>query len=492
MIYSPYKPDRLIFVSLFLSALMLGWLDTESADARSRRHKSHKPRASSVRSEHRAALQRHQGGSAIGGIVHPIAFTVENMKTDEQFNRAVMEKVDKAVRTKLFSEDLARNVWPQALEKHKQEILASENLAQLSERMNRPIKELKKSHCQFVTINDETYYFLHSMFSANNRRLRIPDSDFVGFVTGGVKCEPNEVRYVLDGSPAAAAGLKPGDRILTVDNEPYIGQSNFFGKSGKQVEIAIKASGAASDASDALVQGASRTITVKPVKRDWYSEYVKAIEKSVTTTKTPEGTIGYIHLWSGGGRSHDMFDSCMGEKLAYTDGLILDLRSGYGGNGLEDLDFFFRPPNAYPDFVAKMRDGRKVTVRHYYDKPIVALINGGSRSGKELLAYSLKRSKRATLLGESTAGAVLAGMLIPINERCSLYLAVQEAEINGEKLEGVGVKPDIEVVDERLGADRQLDRAKLELLQKLRDSRDKKVSGKSGECSLQVAKSRLE
>lgn len=478
LIYGSYSPQRVIFASFLSSVLILGWLDDEGAEARSRRHRSLKSKpahAVSAHAQHRAAT-RHSGSEA-RGIVHPLAFTVDSMRTDEKFNRSAMEKVDRAVRTKLYSEDLAKNVWPQALERHKQEILASENLAQLSERMNRPIKELKRSHCQFVTINDETFYFLHSMFSPNNRRLRIADADFVGFITGGVNCEPNEVRYVLDGSPAALAGIKPGDRILSVDKEPYVGQSNFFGKSGKDVELSIKASGAVSNTADALVQGAERTIKLKPLKKDWYSEYVKAIEKSVTTTKTPHGTMGYVHLWSGGGKSHDMFDQCMSEKLAYTDGLILDLRSGYGGNGLEDLDFFFRPPNAYPDFVAKTRDGRKVTVRHYYDKPIVALINGGSRSGKELLAYSLKRSKRATLLGERTAGAVLAGMLIPINERCSLYLAVQEAEINGEKLEGVGVTPDIEVAEERLGADRQLDKAKLELLQMMRDLQEKKAKG---------------
>ena len=141
---------------------------------------------------------------------------------------------------------------------------------------------------------------------------------------------------------------------------------------------------------------------------------------------SPDGKIGYIHLWAGGAESHDVFEEMLGTKLAKTDGLILDMRDGYGGNSLDDLDYFYRNPAGYPTFSMKDRAGKKVGSEMFYDKPLVALINGGSRSGKELLALSLKRSGRAKLVGERTAGYVLGGRLFTIDDRTALYLAVDD------------------------------------------------------------------
>jgi len=80
----------------------------------------------------------------------------------------------------------------------------------------------------------------------------------------------------------------------------------------------------------------------------------------------------------------------------------------------------------------------------------VVLINGGSRSGKELLAYSFKAAGRARLVGENTAGAVVAGRLYPLDGKCALYLAVCDITLEGkqkDRLEGVGVAPDIVVLN---------------------------------------------
>lgn len=90
--------------------------------------------------------------------------------------------------------------------------------------------------------------------------------------------------------------------------------------------------------------------------------------------------------------------------------------------------------------------GKRTTTTLYYTKPVVALINGGVRSGKELVAFSLKRSGRAKLVGERTAGAVSAGKLFPIDSRTALYLAVAHVDVDGVTLEGKGIDPDVEVL----------------------------------------------
>src|ERR1700675_3307530 len=78
-------------------------------------------------------------------------------------------------------------------------------------------------------------------------------------------------------------------------------------------------------------------------------------------------------------------------------------------------------------------------------KPVVMLINGGTRSGKEILAYGFKKYGVGELIGTRTAGAVLAGRAFLLSDDSLLLLAVADVHIDGERLEGVGVTPTIEV-----------------------------------------------
>lgn len=320
--------------------------------------------------------------------------------------------------------------------------------------MNKPIAQLKSSHCQFVTANDETYWFLHSLFASFNDEMRLPPSEFTGFVTGKPGYGENQIRYVLDGSPAEQAGLKRGDKILLVDGAPYIGESNFFNKAKRKVQLTVEKN------------GRKETISITPIRKQAFDGYVEATSKSARTVKKDGLTLGYLHIWCGGSDAHDAMEEALGKPLLQaTDGLILDLRDGYGGNSFDDIDFFFRPKDAFPDFIMVARDGKKRGSANSYDKPVVVLINEGVRSGKELMAYGLQKGRRACLTGKTTAGAVLAGRLFPINERASLYLAVADGYIGGKRLEGKGVSPDEEVTNEPTGEDRQYERALEKLIE---------------------------
>ncbi len=344
----------------------------------------------------------------------------------------VLTKVDSIVRKNFVDAKVATVEWPAAVKQHKKAILSSTNIVELGERMNALIKTLHTSHCEFATANDEIGYFLRSLFCQFGKK-HAPLIAFTGAITGGVNCGRRQVRYVLDGSPAAASGILPGDEIIAVDGKPYLGQLSFAGTAGRAVVLTVKRN------------DAELRVKIKPALKDTYSCYVEATEKSARITKTPEGTIGYVHLWTGGERAHEMFETLLGGKLNSTDGLILDLRDGYGANFFNDLDYFYRPPAGYPSITMTWRSGKKETTTLVYDKPVVALINGGVRSGKELVAFSLKRTGRAKLVGERTAGSVVAGKLFPVDSRTFLYLAVAAGDVDGVNLEGAGVEPDIAV-----------------------------------------------
>ena len=55
------------------------------------------------------------------------------------------------------------------------------------------------------------------------------------------------------------------------------------------------------------------------------------------------------------------------------------------------------------------RDGKKTTIHPGWHKPAAMIIDGGSRSGKEVIAFAFKKHHVGVLVGERTGGAVLAG-----------------------------------------------------------------------------------
>ncbi len=276
-----------------------------------------------------------------------------------------------------------------------------------------------------------------------------------GFVTGQPRFADNQVRYVLDDSPAAGAGIQVGDKILAVNGQQWIGVESFAGYADKLVSIAIER------------EGMRFSVSLTPKRHDAYQAYVNAITKSNRIRLRQGYKIGYVHYWCGNREAHDAFEKVLSSpNIANSDALILDLRDGYGGNSIEDVEYFYRNALNTPEFLMIGRDGKTSGSREYYDKPVVALINDGSRSGKELLAFSLQRAKRAKLIGTNTAGAFLAGHFDVIDDKTALYLAVSDCTVAGTRLEGKGVAPDIVVPDDgnQAGKEKQIAAAMDEII----------------------------
>src|SRR5688572_18633699 len=133
--------------------------------------------------------------------------------TDRQYCQRTLNAVDKLVRERFFDKDKASTIWPAAVNKYRPEILRSKNLQELSASINAALSELKTSHCEFLTSNDEMFYFLQTLFGDRPcGPARGPLMDYSGAITHGAV-----VRYVLDGSPAEAAGIRRADKLLLVE-----------------------------------------------------------------------------------------------------------------------------------------------------------------------------------------------------------------------------------------------------------------------------------
>ena len=164
----------------------------------------------------------------------------------------------------------------------------------------------------------------------------------------------------------------------------------------------------------------------------------------------------------------------LGERLAKhrdAPGIILDLRNNGGGSvsSLEHvMNDFFEERVSYGAFVSRAgkRDDEKSAWRSGvgYDGPVVALIGGGSASSAEIFAQVLKHYERATLIGRSTAGVVIASRKFRLSDGGEIQIGLHDFQtLDGSRLEGNGVEPDVEIErslsDIREGYDADLDAA---------------------------------
>jgi carboxyl-terminal processing protease len=110
-----------------------------------------------------------------------------------------------------------------------------------------------------------------------------------------------------------------------------------------------------------------------------------------------------------------------------------------------------------PVLASTSRDGAVFASDPTIRVPATLLINRGSRSGKEVIAYAAKKHRLARLVGETTGGSVLPGGPFCLDNGAVLYLARSKLTVDGEVLEAQGVAPDLVVpFDLRYAAGRDL------------------------------------
>lgn len=105
------------------------------------------------------------------------------------------------------------------------------------------------------------------------------------------------------------------------------------------------------------------------------------------------------------------------------------------------LDAFFRGLDAHGALVARVEPAAPT-----YRGPVFVLTSGDTASAAEPLAYVLKQTGRATLVGAPTAGAMLAARPFPLSGGWQLLVPVADyVTAEGTRLEGVGVAPTVAV-----------------------------------------------
>jgi len=370
---------------------------------------------------------------------------------------AVYEEVWRLARDRFYDPKMKGLDWEALGNKHRFAYAAAETDAQRSAAINALLGELDASHTHHYTKDEPAYYELTDIFTYPLRR------DIPKHFAGG------KVRYAgigmftkdIDGKtfvtavypdlPAAHAGLLAGDEIVAADDAPFAPIGSFRNKVGEKVTLQVRREANAEP----------KAVTVEPQWIEPGETFEAALRDSARIIEANGKRIGYVRVWSYAGNEYQQqLEEVLSDgKLKDADALIWDLRDGWGGAHPRYLNVF----NTYgPTLALTGRNGTTNLVGYRWGKPVAMLVNGGTRSGKEVLAYGFKKNGFGQVIGERTAGALLAGTAFLLSDGSLLIMAVEDAAVDGERVEGIGVAPSVEVpFDPRYaaGKDPQLDRA---------------------------------
>lgn len=291
------------------------------------------------------------------------------------------------------------------------------------------------------------------------------------------KIFPGENWHESFRSPLTEPGVKvkEGEYILAVDGVPTRGVDNFYrlleNKADRVVTLLVNGKPDAAGA---------REERVRPVKRETNLRYLDWVaSRRAYVDKASGGRIGYMHLPNTAAEGNrELFKSFYPQ--VDKDALIIDDRYN-GGGFIPDrmIELLDRPVLNY---WARRGVEPGATPAYAHVGPKAMLINGYSSSGGDALPYYFRKRKLGTIIGTRTWGGLIGISGNPPLMDGGSISAPQFRFFDTEGMwavEGVGVAPDIEVVDRpdlvAAGQDPSLEAAVKLLMDQLAKNPPKKV-----------------
>jgi len=243
----------------------------------------------------------------------------------------------------------------------------------------------------------------------------------------------------IEGTPAYTAGIKAGDRILSVD-----------GKATRDLREAVK-----------MMRGPKGTSVKVTILREGETEPIDFdLVRDVIPIQSVHSFLlrpGYGYVWITHFRDQTTED--LQKALATLDtsetplkGLVLDMRDNPGGllpQAIRVTDLFLEKGEILT-IKGRLKRHTKSFEAHSDDKPpqypIVVLINGGSASASEIVAGALQDHHRALILGTTSFGKGSVQTVENLRDGYGLKLTIARYYTpSGRSIQAKGIEPDIEV-----------------------------------------------
>jgi carboxyl-terminal processing protease len=407
-----------------------------------------------------AIFQLGAPAAALAEANTPTSATVDAKSTE------VYDEVWRRVRDSFYDPKLHGLDWEDVGNTHRSDYASAKSDAERSAAINAMLGKLGASHTRHYTNDEPAYFQLVEIFSyplrAGIQRIfgaSKPTYPGIGIFTKDLEGR-TFVSGVMAGLAGSKAGLLVGDEIVSVDGKPYEPIGSFRNKVGKPARLEVRRQKGSP----------TRHITVVPEVIEPGDAFKTAMTQGARIIEKNGRRIGHVPIWSyaDGDYQEALVELLSSGKLKDADAVIWDLRDGWGGARPNYLDVFV-PQGAAMTLTERSGETERVNFR--WRKSVALVINNGSRSGKEVLAHAFKEYSLGPVVGETTAGALLAGTAFLLGDDSLLIVAVNDVKVNGVRVEGVGVSPTVDVpfdIRYAAGSDPQIDKA-VELLSEAQD-----------------------
>ena len=280
----------------------------------------------------------------------------------------------------------------------------------------------------------------HSSYLNNKElnELRVQTKGEFGGLGIEVTLENGFVKVIapIDDTPAYKAGIKSGDLITHLDDEPVLGMtlseavSIMRGKVGSKIKLTVR-------------RNENEKVDIN---------IIRAIIQLKSVKSRIENNIGYIRVSSFNQKvDKQIIDSINSfKKKNSLIGYVLDLRNNPGGlldQAVNVTDIFLERGEIVS---TKGRNGKRGSRYNAVKKdltdglPLVVLINQGSASASEIVAGALQDHKRAIIMGTKSFGKGSVQTIIPSGEDVAIKLTTAKYYTpSGRSIQQTGIDPDI-------------------------------------------------
>ncbi len=249
----------------------------------------------------------------------------------------------------------------------------------------------------------------------------------------------------IDDTPAARAGIKPGDYITHIDDDQVFDLTlnqavkKMKGRPGTKVKLTIISDGQE-----------PRTITLKRA--------IIKVKSVKFEEKGDDKKIGYIRISDfGATTAKELRDALNALEKKDVIGYVLDVRNNPGGYLTAAIDV----SDAFLDSgeIVSTRGKNKTDIERTFakpgdlanGKPVVVLINHGSASASEIVAGALQDNGRALVMGSQSFGKGSVQQQKPLGDGTAIHITIARYYTpSGRSIQNEGITPDVEVLHSKV------------------------------------------